>query len=192
MGPNRLQCRYAVRLYDAANKFIRPCPGGLAMGHGDRSNQVSKPSVAHLQPQQHLFQCRHPADGNDMATTRDSLRNCRDRWKPRLYHPTERCSHHLRISQSQVDRQLFPCRSDPGLSFAVPLHGCHLRMGQDQSGHRTQIRTIPPGEQGLRLSPRGFWIIIVFILVVGGSCADISPLLRQAQSGTLPCFFWQS
>jgi hypothetical protein len=114
MGQIGFNAGIAVRLYDAANKFIGHVPGGLAM-----ATVVGATGFKTI--------C-----GSSAAT---AATFASDRWKPRLYHTSERCPHHIGDSHGTVHRPALSRRHRPWTDHRRVLYGYHLWMGQDQSSN---------------------------------------------------------
>ena len=192
MGQIGFNAGIAVRLYDAAHKFIGHVPGGLAMATvigatgfkticgSSAATAATFASVAIPEMERYGYDKKL---STGIVATVGSL-GC--------HHPSERCSHHLRYSHGTVHRPALSCRHHPGTDHRPVLHGHHLRMGQNQSGHCAQVRAIHVGSEDA-LPPGG---VLDPACLSPGRRRDhaglFSPPRRQERSAPLPSFFWRS
>ena len=193
MGQIGFNAGLAVRLYDSAHKFIGHIPGGLAMATVmgatgfkaicGSSAATSATFAAVTVPEMDRYGYDRKLSTGIVATV--GTLGC-------IIPPSVVLIIYGILTEQSIGR-LFLAGMIPGLDHRRPVHGHHLRLGQDQAPGGPQLGALHLESSALRSLPEVGWVILVFR---GGGGRDHVRLLHPHRSGRewapSRCWCWLS
>ena len=135
MGQVASNADIAKRVYLSAHKWVGHIPGGLAMTTVVGATLFKAMCGSTLATAATFSSIAIPESGPIWVRQEAFNRDCGFRRHPRNAYPSEHRTHHLRDCRAAIDRKIVPRRHCPRAAYLFLLHGRHIRVGEDRSGH---------------------------------------------------------